>query len=159
MTIQDLGALGEFLSSIVVLLTLGYLAFQTRQNTMAISAQLDGARLSAIQNIRLAAATSNEVAEALNEDRRDPPPISQARCFQYWGALLLNFQWQFQQAGRGLLPSFNEAGLGRHVGGMFKVFRSFEGWWECSRKFLYVPEFVAWVEEQRAKATTSPLRW
>ena len=39
MTIQDLGALGEFLGSIVVLVTLGYLALQTRQNTLAIAAQ------------------------------------------------------------------------------------------------------------------------
>ncbi len=54
LTIQDLGALGEFFGSIAVLVTLIYLAFQTRQNRMAIGAQLDAARLGAIQNIRLA---------------------------------------------------------------------------------------------------------
>ena len=37
MTIQDLGALGEFLGSIAVLATLVYLALQTRQNTAAIA--------------------------------------------------------------------------------------------------------------------------
>ncbi len=36
LTIQDLGALGEFFGSIAVLATLVYLALQTRQNTMAI---------------------------------------------------------------------------------------------------------------------------
>ena len=151
LTIQDLGALGEFFGSIAVLATLIYLALQTRQNTVAIGAQLDAARLGAIQNIRLASATSNEVAEALNEDRVDPLPISQARCFQYWSALFLNFQFQLQQARRGLLPTFNEAGLGRNVGDTFKVFRSFEGWWEASEN-LFLPEFVEWVEEQRSKA-------
>ncbi len=45
LTIQDLGALGELLGSIAVLATLIYLALQTRQNTMAIAAQLDAAVL------------------------------------------------------------------------------------------------------------------
>ncbi len=73
MTIQDLGALGEFLGSIAVLATLVYLALQTRQNTMAIRAQLDGARLTSVMTLSLAAVTSNEVQEALNEDRRRSP--------------------------------------------------------------------------------------
>ncbi len=38
LTIQDLGALGEFFGSIAVLVTLIYLAFQTRQNRIAIGA-------------------------------------------------------------------------------------------------------------------------
>ena len=44
LTIQDLGALGELLGSVAVLVTLVYLALQTRQNTMAITAQIDSAR-------------------------------------------------------------------------------------------------------------------
>jgi hypothetical protein len=48
LTIQDLGSLGELLGSVAVLVTLVYLAFQTRQNRMAISAQLDAARINAV---------------------------------------------------------------------------------------------------------------
>ena len=48
LTIQDLGALGELLGSVAVLATLVYLALQTRQNTTAIAAQLDGARINAV---------------------------------------------------------------------------------------------------------------
>ena len=44
LTIQDLGALGELLGSVAVLFTLVYLALQTRQNTLAIRAQLDATR-------------------------------------------------------------------------------------------------------------------
>ncbi len=58
LTIQDLGALGELLGSIAVLVTLVYLAFQTRQNRMAISAQLDAARINSV------------LTEKLNADRR-----------------------------------------------------------------------------------------
>ena len=53
MTIQDLGSLGELLGSVAVLATLIYLALQTRQNTMAISAQLDAAVLTANQGVQL----------------------------------------------------------------------------------------------------------
>ena len=60
LTIQDLGALGELLGSVAVLVTLVYLAWQTRQNTLAIGAQLDAARLSAVQELNLAAATSRD---------------------------------------------------------------------------------------------------
>ena len=58
LTIQDLGALGELLGSVAVLATLVYLALQTRQNTMAIGAQLDAA---ALGRKRRAGAPSPEV--------------------------------------------------------------------------------------------------
>jgi hypothetical protein len=151
MTIQDLGALGELLGSVAVLVTLIYLALQTRQNTMAIGAQLDGARVTSTMSLSLAAVTSNELQDALNEDLVDAPPISQARRAQFWFALLVNFQWQLYQARRGLLPSTNEATLRRGIRLHFNSYRSFESWWEGSRA-QYSPEFVEWVEEQRAKA-------
>ncbi len=69
LTIQDLGALGELLGSVAVLVTLVYLAFQTRQNTPATGAQLDAARITAVQNNLLTTATSSELLEAMAEDR------------------------------------------------------------------------------------------
>ena len=38
-TIQDLGAIGEFVGAIVVVVTLVYLVFQIRQNTLSIRSQ------------------------------------------------------------------------------------------------------------------------
>ncbi len=151
LTIQDLGALGELLGSVAVLATLVYLALQTRQNTMAIGAQLDAARLNAIQSINMSAVTSSELQEALTEDRTTDVTINQTRRAHFWSAQLVTWQWQHHQARRGLLPTFNEAGLGRAVGNMFDRYRSFEGWWEDARR-LHLPEFVEFVEEQRSKA-------
>ena len=151
LTIQDLGALGEFLGSIAVLVTLVYLAFQTRQNTMAIGAQLDAAAIAARQNVFLSAATSNELAEALAEDRIDVTTSNQMRLSVYWGSLLSYMQWQQHQSGRGLLPTFHEAQIASTVRSVFTRFRSFENWWEVN-KTSWDPEFVEWVEEQRSKA-------
>ncbi len=109
LTIQDLGALGEFFGSIAVLVTLIYLAFQTRQNTMAIRAQLDSARIGAVQELLLAAATSTELQEALEEDRVGEVTINQNRRDLWWSAMLANFQRQ--HANQRLLPSaFPRAG-------------------------------------------------
>ena len=151
LTIQDLGALGELLGSVAVLATLVYLTLQTRQNTMAIGAQLDAAQISSTQHVGLTLATSTELREALREDQIDAPAINEMRRNQYWTSRFLNFQWQFAQAQRGLLPTFNEAGLAPMLPTFFNRYRSFEGWWERARQ-IYAPEFVEWVEEQRQKA-------
>ena len=117
----------------------------------ALGAQADAARIGALVTLNLSTATSVELQEALHEDRVDSAPISRTRLSAFWGTQLLNFQWQFQQARRGYLPTFSEAGLGRAILGVFRVHRSFQGWWEGT-KLGFDPEFVEWVEEQRSKA-------
>ncbi len=151
LTIQDLGALGEFLGSIAVLATLIYLALQTRQNTMAISAQLDAQRIKSTLQLGVTYATSTELLEALREDEINARPINEERRGRIWGTQFINFQWLLAQARRGLLPTFNEVAMARAVRGHFNGYRSFEGWWD-TRKESYFPKFVEWVEEQRSKA-------
>ena len=91
-----------------MLATLVYLALQTRQNTLAISAQLDAQRISSNLQVGLTVATSTELQEALREDWIDPPEINEVRRNQLWGSTFLFFQWVFAQAQRELLPTFNE---------------------------------------------------
>lgn len=151
LTIQDLGALGELLGSVAVLATLVYLALQTRQNTIAIGAQLDAARSVAQQEVLLTAATSNELLEALKEDRSDEVPTNQLRRGQYWLGTMLFNQWALTQARRCLLPTLHETGMESLVSGLFSRYRSFERWWDGNRARFH-PEFVEFVEEQRSKA-------
>ncbi len=159
LTIQDLGALGELLCSIAVLATLVYLSLQTRQNTMAIAAQLDSARVGAVQELNLTAATSTELQEALNGDRVEPLTIEQARLNDFWTARFFLLQWNLTQFRGGLLPpglgtslAQREATMANRLHTYFNDFRSVEGWWEAARHTLFSPEFVEWVEEQRLKA-------
>ncbi len=151
LTIQDLGALGELLGSIAVLATLVYLALQTRQNTLAIGAQLDAAAIGTTQNTLLLAATSSELVEALREDMRFDLTTNQLRLGMYWQSSLTTVQWQLHQARRGLLPDLHEAGMAGAVRVFFTAFPSFEGSWE--RVKPHAPsDFVEFVEEQRSKA-------
>ena len=151
LTIQDLGALGELLGSVAVLATLVYLTLQTRQNTMAISAQLEAATLGANQDLFLSLATSNEIDGALAEDRTIDMTTNQMRRGLVWVSLLDSIQWHVHQGRRGLLPTFYEDGWALRIRSLFTDSRSFEGWWETV-KSSYLPEFVEWVEERRSKA-------
>ncbi len=151
LTIQDLGALGELLGSVAVLFTLVYLALQTRQNTMAIGAQLDAAVIVARQDLALSVATSSDLAEALREDFTVGQTTNEVRMDAYWRSLLLNVEWQHDQARRGLLPSFDEVAIAVAIHRLFAISRGFEGWWERTKAGLS-PDFVEWVEEQRSKA-------
>ncbi len=134
-----------------MLATLVYLAFQTRQNTVAISAQVDAARISASMQLGLTIPASADIMKALEEDRVGDVPADEDRRDSVWRVVLYNFQWQFVQGRRGLLPTYQEAGLAAGVRSFFSIYRSFDGWWDSS-KINYVPEFVEWVEEQRSKA-------
>ncbi len=78
LTIQDLGALGEFFGSIAVLATLIYLALQMRQNTMAISAQVEGARTSSLMTLGLNLVQPGTV-EAFVEDLAEESTINDFR--------------------------------------------------------------------------------
>ena len=134
-----------------MLVTLVYLALQTRQNTMAIGAQLDSARITSILNLNMAAATSNEMQEALAEDRVGESSVSKIRRGVFFANQFALFQWEFQHAQRDLLPGFNATGVGRLISSYATSYRSFEGWWE-NAKPGYASSFVEWVEEQRSKA-------
>ena len=153
LTIQDLGALGELLGSVAVLVTLVYLALQTRQNTAAIGAQLDAAQISSVLGLNLIPATSTELMEALAEDRTDDRTTNEMRRNEYWVARFYWFQWNFSQAQRGLLASTMEARLALRVRDFFNTYRSAETWWDGTKHARLSPEFVEWGEEQRAKAT------
>ena len=105
-----------------VLTTLVYLALQTRQNTMAIAAQLDATAIAGTHNGMLAAATSGELGEAIWEDMRDDDTNddrpNQVRLGQYWASVFTIMQWQLHQSRRGLHPSFHEA----LNGGVVRIF-------------------------------------
>jgi hypothetical protein len=150
LTIQDLGALGELLGSVAVLVTLIYLALQMRQNTMAIAAQLDAARIGAVMTVNSLPITSPELAEALAADLVEPEPLDEL-LLAYWDTSIGQMQWQFSHARRGLVPSWNETGASFLVSRNFHRFRSYGEYWERRKEFLQ-PDFVEWVEEQRAKA-------
>ena len=89
--------------------------------------------------------------EALAEDSVGETTISEERRSLCWRAQVAHFQWLFVQIQRGLLPTVTVAGVRSVILSLFSKYRSFNRHWEWQTPTL-VPEFVEWVEEQRAKA-------
>ena len=153
LTIQDLGALGELLGSAAVLVTLIYLALQTRQNTMAIAAQIDATRLATQQTLNLLPVTSPELRQAESNDLLEAEvPLDQQLLRARWVAALLWMQWSRFYARRGLVPTWNETAMERVVAANFRRYRSYGEFWRRVKSSFH-PEFVDWIEEQRANAT------
>ncbi len=151
LSIQDLGAIGELLGSVAVLVTLVYLAMQTRQNTMAIGAQLDAARIDSLHQISTWM-SSPELSDAILEDRKDDLSANELRRSYFFGQFFRFQQWQYQQAQRGLLPTFYEPSVASVVAMMFQTSHGLPSWWEGWKQNFH-PEFVEWVEEQRDVAS------
>ena len=83
MTIADLGSLGEFISSIVVLATLIYLALQVRQNIYATRAASHHTITDAINQLNLRLAGDEEIALIWKSGMEDRAALSELQCVRF----------------------------------------------------------------------------
>jgi hypothetical protein len=89
-TIQDLGALGEFVGAIGVIITLIYLAYQIRQNTvqlkqnaLAEKAAAVSASNMALRETRHSIYTSTEASEIYFRGNENPRDLSEVSLMRY----------------------------------------------------------------------------
>jgi hypothetical protein len=73
MSISDLGSVGEFIASIGVVVSLLYLALQTRANTNALKSQTRSSITDQILSVQIATFHSAEFIEASEKDRLAEP--------------------------------------------------------------------------------------
>ncbi|MCZ6886898.1 MAG: hypothetical protein O7H39_00270 [Gammaproteobacteria bacterium] len=83
MPISDLGSLGEFISSVVVLVTLIYLALQIRQNTRATRATSHHAITDALNQFNLTLAANDGVAKIWHTGMNDRAALDEVQRDQY----------------------------------------------------------------------------
>jgi hypothetical protein len=57
---------------------------------------------------------------------------------------------------RGLMPTYNEAGMAFGMVGEFNRYQSYPEFWDLAKPG-FMPDFVAWVDEQRATGQTDTL--
>ena len=89
-TIQDLGALGEFIGAIGVVITLGYLAYQIRQNTVrlkqnTVTAKAAAASASnmALREARRSIFETTEMAEIFLRGNENPEELDELQILRY----------------------------------------------------------------------------
>ena len=89
-TIQDLGAIGEFVGAIGVVITLGYLAFQIRQNTVQLKQTTLTAKAAAVNASNIALRETRqtiyescEMPEIFMRGNDDPDALGEVQSLRY----------------------------------------------------------------------------
>ena len=148
MSIQDLGALGEFLAAIATIATLIYLALQIRANTRATSAHSrhsisDFARslaeFRALHADRIAKIETSEELSRADEE------------FLFWLNLqmLLHGETYFHQHEMGLLPDSHWRSYHNYMRGFLPSKGVAECWERIGSSFP--EEYRAWVEKLQSE--------
>ena len=83
MSISDLGSLGEFVSSVAVLVTLVYLAIQIRQNTHATRATSHHAITEALNELNFTLATNDSAANIWQSGMKDRAALDDIQRDQF----------------------------------------------------------------------------
>ena len=150
MTIQDLGSIGEFVSSIVVLITLIYLAVQVRQTRNATVASTMQTNRMQFQNIMLANRDSQIAPIIIKADNNEPLTDEE----EYRLGTHINLQWNL------LFSEYVQSQIGYTTGwapndkpALKRIFHRYGGrasdWWDATGKRIYPDQFVDYVESVR----------
>ena len=109
---EAIGAVGEVLGAVGVILTLAYLAVQIRQNTAMMTAQTVQASVDATQRVLLFRAEHADMRAALRKARNDEELSTDEvdLLWSYLQAAFMNFQARLQHHTRGVFDaSVNES--------------------------------------------------
>lgn len=150
MTIQELGSIGEFISSIAVLVTLIYLAVQVRQTRNATVASTMQTNRVQFQNIMIANRDSEIAPIIIKSDKGEP--LSEEE--EYRLSNHINLQWNL------LFSEYVQLQIGytaewapNDQPAIARIFNRYGGraadWWDRSGKNIYPENFVKYVESIR----------
>lgn len=106
MSIIELGALGEFVAAVAVLVTLIYLALQIRQTRKAVSASAHQAVSDISIHLYTTASSNVSLAAALAKSNLPDATLSNTeryQCTAFWTAMIRNTENMYHQYEIGLL--------------------------------------------------------
>jgi hypothetical protein len=163
MNVMELGALGEFVSSIAVVLTLAYLAFQTRLNSISTRSATNTAVAGQFVEMNMALASNTGLARAMLTDvtRLANAPVEDiGQMLAFWRGLFHLWSNAHRQHLNGTLDAAIYTGIVQEVsayaeGSRDEVSQNEElarrgkpmRWaWEIER-YLFNPEFQLFVDE------------
>ena len=147
-----LGAIGEVVGAIAVVVTLIYLAVQIRQNTSSI-------RASTLQsNTNVWASTFTAIADeelarvyAIGSlGSPEAKPIAYTQFFFLCKAMFVGFEDQYYQYRQGTLDENIYLGYERSIALQALAFPGVQAWWRQTRD-TYSPEFVARIDKMIAE--------
>lgn len=142
MTISELGSLGEFIGSIIVIVTLIYLAIQSKLNHKLLLSNAFSARAANTAAHTRSMATDGELAEiwlkALNNEELSP--VEQLRASRHLVGMIRLIENTFFQHQLGLINQDNSHLLRSHVGMLVRS-KFLRAYYEAMKDDIS-PEFV-----------------
>ncbi len=143
-----MGALGEFIAAIAVLITLIYLTVQIKQTQLAVSANTHQALNDISIHLYTAVATCESLATALAASVNEEVELTETQitqCHSFWTAMIRNAENMHFQFKIGLLGEerirISAEVLKRHM----KRNKHFRQLWNSLDMSLR-PEFKVWIE-------------
>ena len=146
MTIFELGALGEFVGSLAVIVTLMYLAAQIRHNTSG----LRSATLSAIsERQQFELRWSSDIREAFSKSVSDPASLTAEETWsltEWHNAAFLARQNEYLHYRQGLIEEEIWLQSERIIGFILGTDWAM-GWWDRIGKQTFSPEFTKLMDK------------
>ena len=149
MTITELGALGEFVGAIAVVVTLVYLAMQIKQNTAALKLSTARDTTADLADINLMPAEHAEFAELFLRGVQDYEALDGAEKLRLFG-YFHKFCRTYENVHYQYMHNALEGDLYQGITNQFMALMSMPGarvYWQ-QRKSWYNPGFQAYVDGQ-----------
>ncbi len=144
---EAIGAVGEILGTLAVVISLGYVAVQIRQNTSETKMQRTQSLISANSEVNLAFASNGELAKILRLGLHDYNQLSedeQVRCGGLCFSAFNRYGFAYHQFRTGQL----EEKFWNSIEYELSVFLSLPGgseWWNKDKP-RFLPEFVTHID-------------
>jgi hypothetical protein len=145
--LQDFANLGEFVSGVVVILSLVYLAIQVRQNTASIRTENFARALDRISAMQSLLSQNGELARLQARGVRDPSSLTPEERLQltWWLSEAFGaFEFMFHQSRSGALPDEVWNRWAATVG-WWVSFPGVQAWWH-SIPFPFSESFSSFVD-------------
>ena len=147
--LEDLGNLGDFIGGVAVVVTLVYLAFQIRHNTMSVEAAAVQAASQSFADIVESFARDPDLMNLYLTGTRDYEALSgeeQQRFAAIMGSMLHRFEGLVVLSDRGILPPRSWDGAVNRLRGAFALPGTL-AWWQRG-SYVFNKRLQTWVDEE-----------
>lgn len=146
---EAIGAIGEIVGAITVVVTVGYLALQIRQNTAALRSTATQGASEQAADIYHTLSTDAELAMIFVRGSEAPDDLSDsemARYFAFFQYAFFNYQNWYVQTRDRVIDGSLLSSWGRVLAGIYPS-PGFRRFWE-QRSYIFSPEFREFMETE-----------
>lgn len=163
MDLQDLANIGEFVGGLVVVVSLGYLAIQVRQNTNSLRTESYARALDRVSSLQAQMSRDAGYAAVFSRGAADPAQLAATERLQFTWALYEifgAFEFMFHQARSGSMPEEVWARWAETTR-WWLSFPGIRAWW-AAKPTPFTASFSAFVEDHirdHPAGSASTERW